>query len=231
MTLIANLRSRPAFERWVLAVCAYAAIAAVIIALWVVSFRDNITRIPEISGQRQASPDAPALPLLLSPFETLSQTSRQVRERFAEVLAGAERIGRGEEEPKEALPSEAEITVRYATGGDTAARGAPADLPAKAPPAGRAGLASAGALPAAGRLGEGGAAVGPPAGTPPANLTAKPKSVAPLVAGRLTTADLSGERPRTIEDPLARPSNRLGFFSALASVLAAIVHSFTGLVR
>lgn len=215
---ISNLRSRSAFERRILAVCAYAAIAAVIIALWVVSFRDNIARIPEILGQRQASPDAPALPSLLSPFETLSQTSRQVRERFAEVLAGAERIGRGGEEPKtanpessnaalpEALPGEAEITVRYATGGDAAARGA-------------SGLTSS----------TGEAALGSSIDTSPASPTAKPDSVAPIVAGRLASADLSGERPRTTGDPLARPSNRLGFFSALAGVLSAIVRSFAGL--
>lgn len=223
MNVISNLRSRPASERWILAVAAYAAIAAVVIALWVVSFRDNIARISGVTGESQASPDSSALPPLLSPFETLSQTSRQARERFAEVLAGAERIGRGGEESKTAYPesenaalpgalsSEAEITVRYATGEDTAA---PTE-----------------ALPAAGRLGEGGVAFGSSIDTSPTSPTARPDPVAAWVAGRLAAADLSGEIPRTIEDPLTRRNNRLGFFSALASVLSAIAHSFAGLVQ
>lgn len=231
MNLISYLRSRPMHERRILAIAAYTAIAAVVVAVWVVSFRNNLARIPDVGEPTTVAPagepPSPAAHSLRTPFQSLSETWRQTIEQLKTGLAAGERLGRGEEKPgktdaPEALNTEEGITVRVLAGEDAALLGAP------------------------------------PAGRPLVNETPKPVTEIqknppthePIADGHITAGQPNAP---TVAENLAQIANatppggelqaealpregtpageRPGFFAALEGVLAAIVRSFAGLTR
>ncbi len=231
MNLISYLRSRPMHERRILAIAAYAAIAAVIVAVWVVSFRNNLTRIPDVGEPATLAPAGepppPAARSLRTPFQSLSETWRQTIEQLKTGLAALEPLGFGEEKPGQTDAPEAPIAAEGITvrviGGEGAARGG-------APPAGR---------PLVNETPKPVTAIqkNPPA---PRSLADGHRTAgqpnAPTVAENLAqigNTTLPGDERRAEALPRGGTpaGERPGFFAALEGVLAAIVRSFAGLVR
>ena len=220
MNLISYLRSRPMHERRILAIAAYAAIAAVVVAVWVVSFRNNLARIPDVGEPTMAAPAGepppPAAHSLRTPFQSLSETWRQTIQQLKMGLAALEPLGRGEEKPgktdaPEALNTEEGITVRVLVGEDAA--------PGSTPPAGQP-LVNETPEPIP-RI-DGHITAGQPNAPTVAENLAKIGNATPPGGERQ-----AGAVPRGGSAPGERP----GFFAALAGVLAAIVRSFAGLAR
>lgn len=227
MRFISYLRSRPVHERRILAIAAYAAIAAVIIAAWIVSFRNNLARIPEVAapapGVPASAPPPPAANSLKTPFQTLSETWRRGIEQFKEVAATFERIGRGEEESRitnqksrgadtpEAAIAEEGVTVRILAGGDSAPDGSPPDGPPLAKE-----------TPAPVRETGGRTAAGQPGPPSVAERLAQIGNSAPPGDERGAGALPGGESP-AVERP--------AFFAAFKGVLSSIVRSFASFVR
>lgn len=232
MNFISYLRSRPALERRILAVCVYAAIAAVVVALWVVSFRDNLARIAEVPALAAPAPgggtptasqiETPAS--LDSPFGMLSQTWRRTREEFAAILAGTERTGPSGQE------SETPEPVRY--GADATQESGNVNA-TEAPDSGEPTVRylAEGARPPLVE-GDPAAPAVPADSAPPPSASAAPASLAPVLAGKLAAAGAFGaESAPAAQNPAAREGGRIGFFAALAAVLSAAVRSLAGFLR
>ena len=228
LNLVSYLRSRPALERRILAVCVYASIAAVIVALWVVSFRDNLARITEAPALAAPAPNGEAAPTRLSsPFGMLSGTWRQMREELRAILPGTERIGPDDRESRIVEPEPerhgadairesggirateehggGEITVRYLAE-ETRPELAEGKPTAPAKPADLAPV----------RL----------------NTPSAPALIAPILAGKLAAANALGEeRAPATENPAAYEGGRIGFFAAFAGILSAALRSLAGFFR
>lgn len=106
--ILSSLRGRPAHERRILAIATYAASAAVILALWTVSFRallsPELPQEPEALGPRASreATQTPPPPELTSPFGTIRGSLRAAGSGIRDIavqLRNLSASGGGSEPP------------------------------------------------------------------------------------------------------------------------------------